>query len=199
MNNNYKKDKGKLVIMGYHKVGFPPAGGWETWLYVPEKVFTLQLNYLKENGWQVISAEAFKQAIDHPRLLAEKTALITFDDGYRSNLEIAAPILQRYNYPAVAFVPTAFVGTYNAFDADIFYEPKEPICSWEELKQLDEKGISIQSHGITHRHFSQLSQDVLRNEIIESKACLEEKLSKTIDMFSFPYGDNGLYQPAIKV
>ena len=35
--------------------------------------------------------------------------LITFDDGYRDNLENALPVLQRHGYPAVIFVPIGYL------------------------------------------------------------------------------------------
>lgn len=191
MNNNNDNHK-VIAILGYHKVGDPPADGWYTWSYVPDAIFKAQLDYLKENNWQVISLKMFIELLSNPDMLPAKTVLLTFDDGYRSNLQIVAPILQQYQYPAVIFVPAAYITGYNAFDADIFYEPKEAICNWQELAELNEKGIAVQSHGVHHAHFSQLTKDEIRAEIFESKAVLESKLGKAVSLFSFPYGDNGL-------
>lgn len=181
----------KIALLGYHKIGAPPPEGWPTWSYVPETIFQEQLTYLKENNWQVISLENFLQGLYDMVSLPEKSALITFDDGYRSNLEIAVPILQQYGYPAVLFVPTSFIGRYNAFDADIFYEPVEQICTWEELRELERQGVSIQSHGVRHTHFSKLSTEEQMTEVVQSKAILEDALGKEVCFFSFPYGDGG--------
>ena len=196
METNQLPKGGKKIIAipGYHKIGDPPLGGWETWCYVSGNVFEKQLNYLKNNDWQVISFETFLEGLANPALFPDKSALITFDDGYRSNLEIAYPILKRFGYPAVMFVPTAFVGSYNSFDADIGYEPIEAMCSWEELRELDKLGFSIQSHGVNHSHFSELTVEQLKQEVVVSKEMLEQELNKTIEAFSFPYGDNGLNQ-----
>jgi peptidoglycan/xylan/chitin deacetylase (PgdA/CDA1 family) len=189
---SYKLSMKKTVaVLGYHKIGEPP-GGWYTWSYVSAVTFEAQLLYLSENNWQVIDMPAFLNSITEPMILPERSVLITFDDGYRSNLDVAVPVLQKFNYPAVVFVPTHFIGGYNAFDADISYEPKEAICNWKELKELDKNGISMQSHGVMHRHFSQLTKDEIRTEIVKSKADLENKLGKAIDVFSYPYGDKGL-------
>lgn len=180
-----------VAVLGYHKVGAPP-GGWYTWSYVSAATFEAQLLYLKDNNWQVIDMPTFLKSITEPAILPERSVLITLDDGYRSNLDVAVPVLQKFNYPAVVFVPTHFIGGYNAFDADIFYEPKEAICSWKELRELEKNGISVQSHGVMHKHFSQLTKDEIQTEIVKSKADLENKLDKAIDAFSYPYGDNGL-------
>jgi peptidoglycan/xylan/chitin deacetylase (PgdA/CDA1 family) len=182
----------KLAILAYHKIGDPSVGGWYTWNYVPTSTFERQLQYLQEHDWEVIDEKRFLTGLCKPETLPTKAALITFDDGYRSNLEIAVPILKKLAYPAIVFVPTAFVNGYNAFDADIFYEPKEQICSWDELVELEKSNIAIQSHSVNHRHFSKLSEDEQLSELMESKKLLEEKLNKTIEVFSFPYGDYGL-------
>lgn len=181
-----------VAILGYHKIGDPPPDSWPTWSYVPELIFAEQLRYLYENDWQVISLETFLTGLDEPETLSVNTALITFDDGYRTNLEIALPWLKRFSFPAVLFVPTAFIGGYNSFDADIGYEPKEPICTWKELRELNRQGVSVESHGFSHRHFSGLSTMEQVAEVVQSKTLLEAGLDKRIDVFSFPYGDNGL-------
>jgi peptidoglycan/xylan/chitin deacetylase (PgdA/CDA1 family) len=180
-----------VTILGYHKVGEPP-GGWYTWSYISPATFESQLLYLQNNNWQVIDIYTFLKSLTNPQVLPERSVLITFDDAYRSNLEVAVPILQKFNYTAVVFVPTNFIGSYNAFDADIFFEPKEAICSWTELRELGKKGMSVQSHGLSHRHFSTLTREELLEEIVSSKADLEDKLGKRVDVLSYPYGDNGL-------
>src|ERR671932_648443 len=92
-----------LAILGFHKVGEPPPGGWETWYYVPETTFVGYLNYLRENGWQVIDLESFLRGLTAPDGLPERMALLTFDDGYRSMRTVVLPWLLRFGYPAVLF------------------------------------------------------------------------------------------------
>ena len=184
----------RMAILAYHKIGDPPAGGWHTWSYVPTTEFTDQLQFLKDNDWRVLDAAEFIAALVNQEDLAEKTALLTFDDGYRSNFEIALPLLQSFNYPAVIFIPTDFIGLYNAFDADIYYEPVEPICTWQELREMEKNGFSVQSHGLSHRKLSELTMEKQEHEIAESKRILEDHLYKQVDLFSFAYGDIGLAQ-----
>ncbi len=181
----------KLVaILGYHKIGIPPRD-WYTWNYVSENNFEADLDLICRNNWEVLSAEKFIKSLSDPEILPERSVLITFDDGYKNNLSVALPCLRKFRFSAVLFIPVKFVGTYNAFDADINYEPREDICSWEELKQLEEGGISVHSHSVSHRHFSALNREEKKAEIIKSKKLIEQKLKKSVSLFSFPYGDNG--------
>ena len=178
-----------LAILGYHKIGEPPTAGWETWFFIPEATFAGHLRYLRDDGWQVIDLETFLRGLTVPDGLPERAALLTFDDGYRSMRTVALPWLLRFGYPAVFFVPTDFIGGRNTFDAA---EPEEAICNWDDLRELERQGISVQSHGASHRAFSGLNLAEREEELRRSKATLEAGLGKRVEVFSYPYGDDGV-------
>jgi peptidoglycan/xylan/chitin deacetylase (PgdA/CDA1 family) len=179
----------RLAILGYHKIGEPSPEAWETWFYVSEKTFADHLEYLHSRGWQVIGAETLLSHLRRPEALPERVAMITFDDGYRSVLTHALPWLRRFSFPGVIFVPTGFVGGRNDFDRGA--EPYEPMCSWDELRALDQAGVAVESHSVSHPHFSELSPEQVQRELAESKAELERQLGKRVRLFAFPYGDDG--------
>jgi peptidoglycan/xylan/chitin deacetylase (PgdA/CDA1 family) len=179
-----------LAILSYHKIGPPSAGAWETWYYVPKRTFKAHLDVLEEGGWYVLDCGAALAALDGSTRLPKRAALLTFDDGYRSVLEHAAPLLAERSCPAVAFVPTAFVGRTSEWDSRTS-EPPEAICSWDDLRELEALGVSVQSHGITHRGASGLGPTELHEELTGSKAQLEEELGTPVEVFAFPYGDAG--------
>src|SRR5688572_19995358 len=97
-----------LAILGYHKIGSPRPDGWETWFYVPEQTFVDHLAYLRDHDWQVIELDTFLRGLSNLDALPPRAALLTFDDGYRSTLDTALPVLQRFGYPAVLFVATDY-------------------------------------------------------------------------------------------
>ena len=182
-------DGQRLAILGYHKIGEPPLGGWQTWFYVPEQLFVGHLSYLRKHGWQVIDVLALFRGITAPESFPERAALLTFDDGYLSMRTVALPWLLRFEYPAVLFVPTDYIGGFNGFDAG--YEPEEPICDWDDLRELERSGVSIQSHGASHRSFSKLGLPEQEKELARSKIALEAGLEKPVEAFAYPYGDGG--------
>jgi peptidoglycan/xylan/chitin deacetylase (PgdA/CDA1 family) len=177
-----------LAILGFHKIGEPPPDGWETWFYISEAVFVEQLSYLREEGWQVIDLSTFLKGLEAPKSLPERAALLTFDDSYQSMRTVALPLLLQFGYPAVLFVPTDYIGGRNTFDAA---EPEEALCDWDDLVELERQGVSIQSHGTSHRPFSGLTPVEQEEELRRSKAKLEEGLGKRVEAFSYPYGDDG--------
>lgn len=182
-------DERRLAILGYHKIGAPSRGAWETWYYVPESTFLDHLGYLRENGWRVIDLAALLRGLASPGELPRRAALITFDDGYKSVLEVALPCLLRFGYPAVHFVPTDFIGGRNWFDGGA--EPEEDICGWDDLRELERRGVSVQPHGAAHRRLSELDAGELEKELRRPKDVLEAGLGKAVECFSFPYGDGG--------
>ena len=178
-----------VAILGFHKIGPPPAGGWESWFYVSEHRFAGFLADLKDDGWEVIDLERFLRALATPETLPTRSALLTFDDGYSSMRRVTLPLLRCFEVPAVLFVPTDYVGGRNTFDAGA--EPDEPICDWDDLRELARGGVSIQSHAASHRRFSELSAREREEEVVRSKEVLEEHLGTPCRVIAFPYGDPG--------
>ena len=89
-----------LRVLMYHKVNDRP----ENPLSVPVGLFDEQMAQLRDLGYRVVGLEAVLDHYTSGCPLPERAVLITFDDGYRDNLEHAAPVLERHGYPAVLFV-----------------------------------------------------------------------------------------------
>jgi peptidoglycan/xylan/chitin deacetylase (PgdA/CDA1 family) len=180
-----------LAILGFHKVGAPSPGAWETWYYNTEEEFAGYLRYLSTSPWRVIDAATLVRGIAEPDSLPDRAVLLTFDDAYRSIHQVALPLLLQFNYPAVVFVPSDFVGKdSHSFDSNSS-EPNEPLCNWDDLQKLDHHGVSVQSHSATHRAFSELTCSEQEEEMSRSKTVLEMELKKKVEILCFPYGDGG--------
>jgi peptidoglycan/xylan/chitin deacetylase (PgdA/CDA1 family) len=179
----------RLAILGFHKIGTPPPGRSSTWFYISETIFESFLRLLQKNSWQVIDAETFLRGLDFPDCLPERSALLTFDDGYRSMRHSALPVLRSFGFASVLFVAVGYIGSTNLFDVDV--EPEEPMCDWDDLEQVQCARVSIGSHGVTHRRLSMLDDTNLRYELEHSKKLIESRIGHAVKMFSFPYGDSG--------
>jgi peptidoglycan/xylan/chitin deacetylase (PgdA/CDA1 family) len=178
-----------LAVLGYHKIGPPPPGGWETWFYIPESVFVAQLESLHQGGWEVIDVGRFLRGLDDPGQLPRRAALLTFDDGCRSFLDVALPCLERLGFPAVMFVPTDSLGGRNDFDEGC--EPEESICDWNDLRDLCARGVSVQSHTASHRRLSSLDTTEREHEFRRSKELIESALGEPVSVLAYPFGDDG--------
>ncbi|HKW98480.1 MAG TPA: polysaccharide deacetylase family protein [Bryobacteraceae bacterium] len=101
-----------VLVLCYHGV-VPREYSNQLFLYrntVSEREFGRQLEFLVRHFRPI----AARDLIDHIRLgtsLKPRTVLVTFDDGYRNNLTLAAPLLSRYGVPALISVTTGYIGT----------------------------------------------------------------------------------------
>jgi len=178
-----------IAVLSYHKIGGPPRDGWVTWNYVAEDIFRSHLAWFSERGWDFLSVQKFTEGLADLSTLSDRSVLITFDDAYRSILHVALPILEGFSAPAAVFIPTSYAGGTNAFDTGL--EPTEHILDWEELATLDAAGVSVESHGLSHRAFSSLSSRECHAELADSRDAIRLHLKKESRLFAFPYGDTG--------
>ena len=107
----------------------------------------------------------------------EVRVAISFDDGYRDNLTVALPMLEKYSLPATIFVSAGFIGD-------------EGYISRDELGDLSRHPlITIGAHGLWHRHFNRLPTEEVRFELSEARSVLEGITGRKIDLMSWPYGE----------
>ncbi|ACV63802.1 polysaccharide deacetylase [Desulfofarcimen acetoxidans DSM 771] len=179
--------KGVPVLM-YHKVN-PDSGAGGFGLRVTPENFDWQMHYLKKNGYRSISLGDMLDSFQHKKALPKKPVIITFDDGYQDNYRYAYPILKKYNYTATIFVVAGLIGKTNEFDVKKHLQPENKMMDWSEIISLDNAGITIGSHTLTHPHLTGLSDAEARQEIMVSKKVLEAKLGREVQFFCYPYGE----------
>lgn len=105
------------TILTYHGVTDLPPAGIENFQakHITADDFSRQMQWLRERERVLSLAEL----VDHHRNGREVDGVVvTFDDGYRNNLTVALPILERYEVPATFFITTGFIGTDRLFWVD---------------------------------------------------------------------------------
>jgi peptidoglycan/xylan/chitin deacetylase (PgdA/CDA1 family) len=113
---------------------------------------------------------------------------ITFDDGYRSVLTHAAPILERHGFSATLFVPTRWLGDCNRWDGEDC--PGLELMTEKELVQLAGRGFEIASHGHRHIDMSTATREAVREDIEASIQRISALLGAPPRHLSYPYGRN---------
>jgi peptidoglycan/xylan/chitin deacetylase (PgdA/CDA1 family) len=183
-----------LRVLMYHKVNDMPDNPTT----VPVGVFDDQLGRLEELGYTVVDLDAVLDHYTQSAPLPEKAVLITFDDGYRDTLENALPVLQKYGYPAVIFVPVAYMDD----DMPLPHEThliergmRNPTLDWGLMRELDAGGVRVESHGIAHRPLAEVSLDESVREIAVSKLKLEEELGRPVRAYAYVKGSEAHFHP----
>jgi peptidoglycan/xylan/chitin deacetylase (PgdA/CDA1 family) len=116
------------------------------------------------------------------------TLSITFDDGYRDNFEVAAPILRKLNLPATFFPVTAFTGTriVAPWDRQLVRQPGW--MDWEQLRALAAEGFEIGSHTDSHIDLGTADAETVRSDLEVSRRKLHEQLGRPVRLFAYPFG-----------
>ncbi len=177
-----------VLILCYHAL----SESWESQLAVTPRELERQLNTLERRGFH---GATFSDAVlDTP---TTKTAVISFDDAYRSVLRLAAPILERHGFPGTVFAPTSFIGQeapmrWPGIDqwAEGPHAHELVPMSWDELQHLAESGWEVGSHTRTHPRLHELNDDVLAAELEGSRQDCEERLGRPCRSLAYPYADH---------
>ena len=167
----------KVLILNYHKIDNTFIS-----LAVRPDDFDTQMKYLSENGYHTISPDELYDSLAGTGELPDNPVMITFDDGYEDNYVNAYPILKKYGFKATIFVVTSFLD-----------KNKKGYMSWDQAREMDTNGISIQSHTVDHKSMTDLTDDQLRMELVDSKKKAEKELGHPVNYMAYPTGTYNLH------
>lgn len=180
-----------VLVLCYHAL----SPTWSADLSTTPELFERQIALLASRGYRGVT---FGEAVDAAaggggggRLTA-----ITFDDAFRSVLELARPILERHGFTATVFAPTDYMGgerlRWQGIEQWLGGEHERELqpMTWEELSSLADAGWEIGSHTRSHPHLTQVDDETLVRELAESKATCERRLGRPCPTLAYPYGDH---------
>src|ERR1043166_7623094 len=189
----------QVIIFCYHrlvdKIRYP---GTE----ITPAAFEAQMKELKDKGITVIPMQDFLAWKRGEKNIPPRSAIVTFDDGWKSQYEVAWPIMKKFGYPFTLFIYTEGVrgGALGGGEA----------ITWEQLAELRDSGVDIQAHSATHqdlreghnvtviepggkRSRKKLTgadyEKWIQNEVVGSKELLEKRLGIKANCFAVPFGN----------
>ncbi len=171
-------------ILMYHKIGSPPHGVRFRGLYLPTWLLARQLCEWKANGWASVGLEEFVR----PSRPIRKRVCLTFDDGYASLHQEALPLLVEQGFRAIVFLVPERIGGFNEWDLAIGEKPAA-LMDEEQIREWMQAGHEIGGHTLTHASLPRLTLSEARREIVDGKKKLEDRFGRSIEHFSYPYGD----------
>jgi len=157
-------------VLVYHTISAPVEPMLADADISPER-FEQQLQWLSR--WRRVTT--LQETMSSPA--RRRLVALTFDDGFRDNLTVALPLLEKYRMPMTLFVTAGFVG-------------REGYLSTDELREISaHELVTIGAHGLWHRHFNLLSPTDARFELVESRRLLADVTGKNVDLLAWPYGE----------
>jgi peptidoglycan/xylan/chitin deacetylase (PgdA/CDA1 family) len=129
-----KWNRRKTLFLTYHGVS-RDREELEAWTLVPESVFRQQMVFLRDHFELLRIGEALDHGAERRRRLG---VVVTFDDGYVNNVEIALPILRELNIPAVIYVTSGNVLDQALCWSDMIWIAAKRSC----VRSIDLRGIA---------------------------------------------------------
>ncbi|MFZ0918035.1 MAG: polysaccharide deacetylase family protein [Candidatus Udaeobacter sp.] len=188
----------QTIIFCYHglvdKVRFPGT-------QITPAAFEAQMKQLKDSGITVIGMQDLLAWKRGEKNIPPRCAVITFDDGLKSQYEVAWPIMKKFGYTFTMFIYTEGVrgGLFGGGEA----------ITWEQLGDMRDNGIDIEAHSATHQDLREGHpvtirepdgkkvrkrltgaeyEQFLQNELVGCKTLLEQRLGIKVNCFAVPYG-----------
>lgn len=180
----------QVIIYGYHrfvnKVRRPDTE-------ITPEMFEAQMKELKDKNVPVIGMQDFLAWKRGEKTIPPRAAVITFDDGWKSQYDVGWPIMKKYGYPVTLFIYTEGVKGMRFGGGEAM--------SWEQLAELRDAGVDIQAHSATHQDLRKPFDKVqkkrlnpeeyeqwLTSEVAGPKSLLEQKLGIRVNCFAVPFG-----------
>lgn len=173
-----------VLVLGYHAVS-------ETWPWrfsVAPSALRAHLRHVRSRGYRSVT---FTEAL---RVRSGRVVAVTFDDGFRSVAEVAAPILKEEGFQGTVFAVTDQVGCapmrWEGLEGWLGTEHERELdgASWHDLQELSRAGWEIGSHTRTHPALTDLPAQDLARELEGSRAAVEAALDVACTSLAYPYG-----------
>jgi peptidoglycan/xylan/chitin deacetylase (PgdA/CDA1 family) len=173
-----------VPILMYHEIA--DRKDTTSRLAVPPGSFAAQLEHLHEAGFTTLTVSRLASALaDDPGRLPARPVAITFDDGFADFHREALPLLVRYGFTATVFVTTGWID-----DAGPHAAGTRPgrMLSWNQIREAAAAGVEIGAHSHRHPQLDQIAPSTLKDELMTSKALLEDRLGLPVPSLAYPFG-----------
>lgn len=175
----FSQEKNAASILMYHSIGDNKA-----FFTVREEEFEKQLEYVQAHHFDVITLSTLLEKMRQNQSLAH-TVVITFDDGYKDNYDVAFPLLKKYKMPATIFLTTDYIGSSMKLKGGMVL----PMVSRQDIQEMTESGcIEFMPHTKSHVRYADDNLESFLQEVRESRKAVETLTGRPTPLFAYPAG-----------
>ena len=168
-----------VPVLVYHNLAAQDKGR----LTLAARTFDAQIRQLHAEGFEALRLTDFLAFTAGRRQLPRRSVLLTFDDGYKSFVQYARPILKDYGYGATLFVYSDFLGGGSAL-------------SWQDLRALTEQGFDVQAHSKSHGNLRRAEGESeaayakrIEAELAFPNTLYTKHLGRPFTVLAYPFGE----------
>lgn len=167
------------ILMYHHIESLDPNASLllKTWTVSPSN-FEAQLDYLVNHNFHTVTFSQLDSFFEQNDRLPTRPVILTFDDGWIDDYNVAFPALRERGMVGTFFVPTSYAGA-----------PGGKLVSWGQIVEMDSAGMELGGHTINHPDLKQVGKEEAVRQLQVSKANMESKLGHLTIAFAYPFGD----------
>jgi peptidoglycan/xylan/chitin deacetylase (PgdA/CDA1 family) len=173
-----------IRVLTYHRFD---SSRFDPWSLRPSE-FESQLRWLSDHS-DVLTPQAFVDAMSGTRPLRDPAVLITIDDGHQSIAEYALPALQRCGIQGVLFVSPGLIEAASTPNEKL----RRQLMGWKDLSDARALGHVVAPHGLTHGSLGRMPLAHALEDITKCKEILTCRLGEPTPFFAFPFGTRADY------
>ena len=171
----------KLPVLMYHNICINENES--KGLHISVQKLENQLRYLADKKYTSFHLSE----LEHKVTIPKKSIVISFDDVTENQLFNAFPLLLKYNFKATFFIPFAFIGRTDIWNANSKFS-SEKIMTLEQLKSLD-SSIELGLHSYSHKKYDSLSDIEITNDFEKCFEIINKNNLKVYNGVAYPYGN----------
>jgi peptidoglycan/xylan/chitin deacetylase (PgdA/CDA1 family) len=171
-----------IPVLLYHSISDRPSPAIAPFAVTPA-IFSRHLDLIKADH-DTLTVSTLVARLSRGEPLPNAPVVITFDDGFVDNLEVAAPMLAARRQTATVYLTTSYLANARASTRSVVGD----MLRWEQLRDFEAFGFEIGAHAHTHRQLDVLRLPTAALEIRRSKELLEDRLGHRVASFAYPHG-----------
>ncbi|HEY0072046.1 MAG TPA: polysaccharide deacetylase family protein [Chloroflexia bacterium] len=175
---------GGVPILLYHRI-VPRRDPADPKYSLSLGLFKAQMRLLRLLGYRTLSLRELVDCHRAGRFPAPRSAVVTFDDGYRDNAAAARYMLAN-GQSGTVFLVTGRMGCDR--DWSLEGHLRMPLLTWDEVRALKQAGFEFGSHTRTHPNLGTLEAGEACEEIDTARADMVRELGDADHLFAYPYG-----------
>jgi len=175
--------KGRAIVVAFHSItAQKSSGALRCGVDDFERYCRFFVRHLKP--------ETLSQVVEWLETGAQMSGelVITFDDGYADNIELALPVLKRWSLPATFYITTGFIQTQRQAQWDEKVNLRSRWMTWPQVKQLAETGHDLGSHTVTHINLATATEQEAESELRQSRDEIVAHTGSVPKHFAVPFG-----------
>lgn len=171
------------AVVAWHAIHPPEPGVDAPDVIDPPAALERDVRALLSAGYRIVTAGELATGVAPGAAAAAGLACITFDDGWRDGLTVAAPLLAALGVRATFFVCPGLFGNHDPRMGVAGH-----VLTLAEAHELHAAGMELAAHSLTHPDLRLLGDRELRDELEGSRDAVEAITGEPCRTFAYPFG-----------